>query len=130
MRQGTLHLVHCLSSYIILENNVPSHEFSHSPLQMTVIKTKKILVYLFRLHSFFFSSALQAMPLGTAEETKTIHQERRWQAREIAEGMAKMQAVFISDRSESLDFPWGNLPTHRCIQTTILFSKQHNSFEI
>jgi len=30
------------------------------------------------------------MPLGTAEESKTIHQERRWQARETAEGTAKM----------------------------------------
>lgn len=69
------------------------------------------------------------MPLGTAEETKTIHQERRWQARETA-GMAKMQAVFISDCSESLDFPWGNLSTQRRIQTTILFSKQHHFFEI
>lgn len=48
------------------------------------------------------------MPLGTAEESKTIHQERRWQARAIAESTAKMQAVFISDCSESLGFPWGN----------------------
>lgn len=71
------------------------------------------------------------MPLGTAEESKTIHQERRRQARETAERTAKMQAVFISDCSESLDFPWGNLSLmHRCIQATILFSKQHHSFKI
>lgn len=126
MRQGTLQLVDCLSSYIILENDVLTQEFSHSPLQMTVIKTKKILVCLFRLHSFFFSSALQAMPLGTAEETKTIHQERRWQARETAEGTAKMQAVFISIVQSHCIFP-GETSQHRdvfkqlfCFQNSII----------
>lgn len=66
---------------------------------MAVTENKKILVYLFRLHSFFLSFVLQAMPLGTAEESKTIHHERRWQAREIAERTAKMRADFISDCS-------------------------------